>query len=121
MEIITEKKTLKDHVEDVKCAVKRGARTTYRWAMENKELAIAACPVIVSVVRGGTIIVSDMMRRGNIKKAETLKTRFIYDRSAGHYWKLKKPLTQRQWMEISRRKDSGESMANILSSMRILD
>ena len=51
---------------------------------------------------------------------QELKDRYIYDRSIGKYWKTRKVPSTGQQLEIERRKKSGESMGDILSSMKLL-
>lgn len=59
-------------------------------------------------------------RQHTLKKEQELKDRYIYDRSLGKYWKTRKTPTTGQQLEIERRKKNGESMGDILSSMRLL-
>ena len=44
----------------------------------------------------------------------------IYDRSSGNYWHLKKELTNKQWLEVNKRKKAGEKTGDILKSMKVL-
>ena len=59
-------------------------------------------------------------RHAAIRKEQELKDRYIYDRSLGKYWKTRKAPSTGQQLEIERRKKAGESMGDILSSMRLL-
>lgn len=44
----------------------------------------------------------------------------IYDYNLGHHWTLRRELTKSEMLEYSRRKDNGESVGDILESMRVL-
>lgn len=59
-------------------------------------------------------------KRVNLAKEQQLKDMYIYDRSHGHYWELRRKLSTRELLEIDRRKDKGESLVDILESMRVL-
>lgn len=51
---------------------------------------------------------------------EKMKRTRIYDRSSGNYWRLKKELTNKQWLEVNKRKKAGEKTGDILKSMKVL-
>lgn len=53
-------------------------------------------------------------------KQEKMKHTRIYDRSSGNYWHLKKELTNKQWLEVDKRKKAGEKTGDILKSMKVL-
>lgn len=84
---------------------------------ENKEVLVVAVPSAIGVIGKG---ISMLGRRANLNKEQNLKDRYIYDRSMGHYWQLKRNLKQSEWSEIERRKRAGEHMGDILNSMKIL-
>ena len=48
------------------------------------------------------------------------KEYYCYDRSVGNYWELKRKLSNSEWLEINRRKDCGEKLADILADMKVL-
>ena len=54
------------------------------------------------------------------EKQEKAKRTRIYDRSSGNYWHLKKELTNKQWLEVNKRKKAGEKTGDILKSMKVL-
>lgn len=87
------------------------------WWDEHGETVVALTPVVVT---GGTIIAKVIGKRVNLQKEQTLKDRFVYDTSLGHYWELKKKLTNSQWVEIENRRRAGESLGNILAQMGVL-
>lgn len=84
---------------------------------ENKEAIVG----IVAVVGGVTTkIVHGAIKRSNLKKESDNKELYCYDRSLGHYWKLKRRLTNDEWVEIDKRKKNGERLADILDEMKVL-
>ena len=55
-----------------------------------------------------------------ITKEEELKDLYCYDRSLGHYWRLRRELSNKEWLEIDQRKKNGERLADILDEMKVL-
>ena len=87
------------------------------FCLENKEFVSVAVPLIV----GSSIkICKYVSKRKNIKKQEDLKERYIYDRSEGHYWELKRPLRTDEWAYVSKERAKGRSYADILLSLKVL-
>lgn len=91
------------------------------WWDENREWAI----VVVPVAGTGLIwmmkkIVSGGIQHINLTKEQALKDLYIFDRSGGHYWKLRRKLSTNEWMEFERRRKSGELIGEILRSMRVI-
>lgn len=56
----------------------------------------------------------------NVKKEQKLKDLYCYDRSAGHYWRLRRKLTNSEWVEIDRRMNNGERLGIILEELKVL-
>jgi hypothetical protein len=83
----------------------------------NKQLVITSAPVIIV---GITKVATAAMKSYNLGKEEDLKDRYIYDRSHGHYYEMRRTPSQKEWAEIDRRKDDGESIVDILDDMRLL-
>lgn len=54
----------------------------------------------------------------NKKKAD--RRAWVYDRSLGHYWKLRRELTNDEWLAIDARMRSGERLADILKELNVL-
>ena len=59
-------------------------------------------------------------RNRAIKQEQDLKDRYVWDASLGQWWTMRRKPTTGQKLEIERRKKNGESMGDILSSMRLL-
>lgn len=87
------------------------------WIVKNKEAVITLTPVII----GGVTTVSKVVgKRINLHKQENLKDLYCYDRSLGHYWRLRRELTNKEWLEIDQRKKNGERLSDILEQMKVL-
>lgn len=87
------------------------------WCIRNKDTLIVLAPVIIG---GFTTVVKVMGKNINLRKEERVKDLYCYDRSLGHYWKLRRELTNDEWLEIDRRKANGERMADILADLKVL-
>lgn len=90
---------------------------TEEWAHDNRELLIAGAPVMFATVKAVTKFTTKQI---NMKKQQSLKELYCYDRSLGHYWRLKRELTNFEWLEIESRKQRGEKLADILVSLKVL-
>lgn len=87
------------------------------WWAENKEIVSVVAPAALGAAAWGFRVLG---KRANLRKEQTLKDKFVYDTSLGHYWELKKKLTNEQWVEIENRRRNGESLGNILARMGVL-
>lgn len=99
--------------EKVKSKIQNGKE----WIVRNKEAVVALTPVVIG---GITTVAKAVGKRSNLRKEETLKDEYCYDRSLGHYWRLKRPLSNTEWLEIDRRKKDGERLSDILDEMKVL-
>ncbi|MBR1703111.1 MAG: hypothetical protein IJ716_14385 [Lachnospiraceae bacterium] len=94
------------------------------WFYENKELAMILIPIAgtatVALVKGTINISKGAVRAHNLKKEEDLKNLYCYDRSLGHYWALRRELSNAEWIEIDRRKKNGERLSDILDELKVL-
>lgn len=87
------------------------------WFIHNKDALITVTPVII----GGVVTVTKVIgKRVNLHKQESIKNLYCYDRSLGHYWRLRRELSNKEWLDIDRRKRNGERLADILADMRVL-
>lgn len=87
------------------------------FVIRNKEALIMLTPV---AIKGVTTVTKVVGKHINLRKEESVKNLYCYDRSLGHYWSLKRELTNQEWLEIDRRKKNGERLADILSDFRVL-
>ena len=83
------------------------------WAVENPEKAAI-------VGAGLTYIAKNVPKIKRAKDEQDYRDRYIYNRSTGSYIKLRKPMTVRQQCEFDERKRNGESVTQILLSMRLI-
>ena len=103
----------------IKAKVK--AREAFEWTKENKEIVIGILvPTALAVVKTVTGITKSIDRKIDLKKEQDLKDLYIYDRSLGYYHELNRKLTPSDALEIDKRRSDGESMAQILASMKLL-
>ena len=87
------------------------------FCIEHTDIALAIGSGVAGVVGWG---IKNLVKARNQKKEELLKNNYCYDRSLGHYWKLRRELTNSEWVEIDKRKKNGERLADILDSLKVL-
>jgi hypothetical protein len=87
------------------------------WFIRNKEAIIVFTPAIIG---GAVAVIKVTGKHINLRKQESIKNLYCYDRSLGHYWRLKRVLSNKEWVSIDRRKKNGERLADILSEMKVL-
>lgn len=87
------------------------------WTSNNKELLAAAIPAGAGLA---TVVMKTVKKHTQLKGEKDLKDLYCYDRSMGHYWKLRRKLTSSEWLVIDRRRKNGERLADILSDLRVL-
>lgn len=92
-----------------------------KWFVEDHKAQIAAVAAATPVVVGTIMQIARMVsQQDRLKKAKNLKELYCYDRSLGHYWKLRRELTNDEWLAIDARKRSGERLADILKELNVL-
>lgn len=92
-----------------------------KWFVEDHKAQIAAVAAATPVVVGTIMQIARMVsQQDRLKKAKDLKELYCYDRSLGHYWKLRRELTNDEWLAIDARKKSGERLADILKELNVL-
>ena len=95
--------------------------TKAKWFVEDHKAQIAAVAAATPVVVGTIMQIARMVSQQNrLKKAKDLKELYCYDRSLGHYWKLRRELTNDEWLAIDARKRSEERLADILKELNVL-
>ena len=103
--------------EELKNGFSKVKNGTKNWYYRNRSWIGPAVSIGLTVT---PFIVRFATKRTNLAKEQKLKDMYIYDRSHGHYWELRRKLSNRELTEIDRRKDKGESLVDILESMRVL-
>lgn len=117
----TEKKETKEVISEKWNSFKDWSKKKFNeakiWCGEHKELVVGVVPVLIT----GFFEVIKIASKADAREEEKeLKELYIYDRSMGHYWKLRRRLTNSEYREIERRRAEGESMGEILEDMRVL-
>ena len=107
---------------DAKAKLKQAKDKTVDYLMDHPELMISLGIAVVSgtiaLVKGG---IRNAKVTNKLQLEKSLKELYVYDRSMGHYWKLRKPLSNNEWAIINNRVKSGERLADILLNMGVLD
>lgn len=106
---------------ELKEKAKQKVAGAVNWISNHKEEIAIMTPIILGIVAEGTRLGKAAVRHHNQVKEQELKELYCYDRSLGHYWKLRRPLSNNDWVSINARKQNGEALADILSSMKVLD
>lgn len=104
-------------VQNFKSKIKEKLNNGKDWVIDNKETVMVLAPIVIGIA---TPIVKMVSKNITLKKAKDVKELYCYDRSLGHYWSLKRELTNNEWITIDRRRKCGERLADILDSMKVL-
>lgn len=87
------------------------------WLDDNKEWLIPLIPVTI----GGVVTTAKVVgKHSRLNKEKNLKELYCYDRSLGHYWELRRKLTNAEWLSIETRRKNGERLADILAELKVL-
>lgn len=106
-----------NNFEEVKYKIASKLNRFKYWVVQNKEMIIYMTPIVIGAT---ATIVKVVGRYVNNKKSEDIKNLYCYDRSLGHYWALRRELTNNEWLEIDTRKKNGERLSDILSELKVL-
>lgn len=100
----------KRKVEDFK-------RRAKDWWDDNKGYVLIFGPAALGF---GANAAKAIGKHHNLKMEERNKDLRVYDTSLGHYWELKRKLSNRDWTYINNERDRGVSLGKILDEMRVL-
>jgi len=103
--------------QDLKWRVEQKIQDGKDWVIENKEAIIVLTPIVIGIAAP---IIKTVGKHITLRKTKDLKELYCYDRSLGHYWRLKRELSNKEWIIIDRRKKCGERLSDILEDMRVL-
>ena len=99
-------------------------RQRKEWFERNLGTILAVTPIAVGAVATIAKTTTNMVKAANRKsmldKEQELKDLYCYDRSLGHYWQLKRKLTNSDWVKINKRRSEGDALADILADMNVL-
>ena len=112
-----EKTELSNWWAETKVKFKQKAQKATAWCSDHKEELMIAVPAAAGVV---TCVVKAVGKHVNLKKQEDIKDLYCYDRSLGHYWALRRELSNKEWLEIDMRKKNGERLSDILAELKVL-
>ena len=87
------------------------------YCIKNPEIALFAVTTLVGAVG---FLGRNGFRLLKLRKEAQVKDLYCYDRSLGHYWKLRRELTNDEWVAIDKRKRNGEKLADILDELKVL-
>lgn len=93
---------------------KRAAKNGLQFVSENKEAIFTAGTIIAGCVA---------FFKGNKTQSDRERDRIdttYYDPTTGAHWRLKRPLSNRERMELMRRRREGEFTEDILDDMNVL-
>ena len=112
---------VKDWIEDKVAATKDAAYVkAYQAKMWAKEHPEEAATIITTAI-GAMVIIGRRIDKGvRLKNEMKLKDRYIYDRSLGRYWTLKRKPTQNEALRIESMRKAGLSYGDILTRMKLL-
>lgn len=108
-----ENQSVKEKFEEKKngfiTRVKEKANNAANWAMDHPVQTAVISSILAKLVRTGYS--SYKTRQRDVR---------TYDPTIGSYYDLKRPLTNKEKLELSERHKSGESIGDILAGMRVL-
>ena len=108
---------IKTKLGQAKRRAKRAVHKARVWAEQNPDkAALIASGTIAAAQYFGKTAIKDYR---NNREATQLKLR-CYDPSKGHYYYLKRELSNKEWLMIDKRRDAGEKLPDILDDMRVL-
>ena len=103
-----------------KVKAKAKAHEVWDWACTHREEATTIVTLGVMAIGAVGKECRRLDRKHDLKKEQELKDLYVYDRSLGIYHELRRKLRPSEVREIDARRQAGESMTSILSSMRVL-
>ena len=96
---------------------KEKACQVWEKCKENKEAVIA----VTSVAVPGIIEIAKMIIKGAEKKEDNdRRKKAMWDPVEGHWWYLRRPLTNNEYLEVEHRVRNGEARGEVLYEMGVL-
>ena len=99
---------------------KEKVRNAGEWLIEKPERLQGLITIVGIGVPLLTAGVKAVGKRVNLRKQQEVKELYCYDASLGHYWKLRRELSNKEWLEIDSRKRDGERLGDILNELKVL-
>lgn len=111
------KNSVKDvTLDDVMYKAKRVAGDALDFAADHKEGLTVCALVAPAAYEVGRKVVKDIKHN----KRDKADRCHYWDRRTMHMWETRRPLTNREWMELDYRVKRGENAGKVLSEMRLL-
>lgn len=104
-----------EKLQDACIWIVKMAKKLIEWCMNNQE--VVYCGVFAASCASS---IYKKYRKTKTEQEMDFHRNNIYDRSMGHYWQLRRRLTSDEMRELEQRKYCGESMGDILESMKVL-
>lgn len=101
---------------EVKSAFSEKVNAALDWIDKHKWLISAALTTTTVVL----YFKSKKVARVTVKEQNYYKDTRIYDPSLGHYWELRRKLSNREWLDVESRVKSGEKYGEVLASLGVL-
>lgn len=120
MGIVIEMNPVKSKWQQARETVRNKVQHAVWWAQNNPELVVIIIPAAVAVAKGTTKVVSKVLQRANMEEAARQIRLRCYDPSEGHYWYLKRELSNQEWLIVNDRHKAGERLGDILAAMKVL-
>ena len=108
---------VKDKVEDTKAWMCAKRVQLAQWAEEHPD---QAATVVVMAVGATGAIIKGIAKGARLQKEAELKDQYVYDRSLGSYWHLRRKPTQNEQLQIEAMKKSGMKYGEIFTRLRLL-
>lgn len=109
---------------DFKAKAKKVKDGTIDYLADHPEVALS---LGIAVVSGTVALVKGGIRNAKtlhkLRVEKNLKELYVYDRTygLGHYWKLRRPLTNSEWSMINSAVENGQKLGDILMRMGVLE
>lgn len=87
------------------------------WCKDHKGLAIGLAVSAIEFARTNIKVGGRAYQRHMDLRAKDLR---CYDTRLGRHWELKRKLSNKDWLEIDRRKSKGERLGDILNDINAL-
>lgn len=108
--------------------IKRKLRDFGYWVDTHTDQILVLAPICIGGLTLIYRIVTPMVTKGvggvtkniNLRKEQKMKELYCYDPSLGHYWRLNRKLTNVEWINIDKRRKTGERLSEILNDMKVL-
>ena len=96
-----------------KAAVEKKLDEIAKWYKENENFVNFTVPFAAGILFG-------LFKKLKAAGKDYYKDTHYYDHSAGHWWELRRRLTNKEWQHFQIRKQNGESTLEIFQSMGVL-